>query len=332
MYPSVTTTRVTMIRDYRPGDERAILAAHNAAFGEVNAGLAPRSLALWRWQYLQNPGGARIKLALDDEGRVLAHYAGQSRFVLAGGERLRTSHCADSFIQSRERGLAKAGLFVRTGIEFARDFGGSDADSDRWMWGFPVATAQRIGERSLGYRTLRAQVALQLEGPVEVSDDAQEVQELREVGPEFTAFSEAYAEGLGALGVRDAAYLTWRYCEHPEADYHIFAARDRAGELSGYCVGRRALFEGVESFILCDWLARQEAWTGLMRAARAAARDLPIVLVLAPWCPDFVGLQTLGMRVRPTGLLMVGRSYDSNFEHAFWSRRWYYTLGDSDLV
>jgi hypothetical protein len=56
------------------------------------------------------------------------------------------------------------------------------------------------------------------------------------------------------------------------------------------------------------------------------------LLILPPWCEDFGALQELGMRVRPTRLLLVGRSFDRRLDLGYWARRWYYTLGDTDLV
>ncbi len=327
----------TTIRDYlpgvegRPGDEGAILEAHRRCYGETDPGYEPFSLARWRWQYPGNPAGARIKLALGEQGEVLAQYAGQSRYVQVGDQRLRSSHCADSFVLPERRGLSKLGLFVRTGHDFARDFGGAGEEDDRWMWGFPVASAQRIGERSLGYTTVRAQVALVLEPGcgVHVAAPAQVV---AGIGPEFDTFFAKRAAHHVALGVRDAAYLRWRYTQHPEAEYCLHEARDDDGVLSGYCVGREVLFEGTRVWMICDWLASPCAWAALIAAAVVRAQGLAIVLILPPWCVDFRGLQALGLRVRPTSLLMVGRSYDRRFDHRFWSLNWYYTLGDSDLV
>jgi hypothetical protein len=154
-------------------------------------------------------------------------------------------------------------------------------------------------------------------------------------GPEYDHFFQLQSRAEHALGVRDARYLRWRYLEHPELEFTLHEARDEAGHLEGFSVGRRAVFEGREAWVVCDWLARAAARGPLLRAAVEAARragGLPVVLVLPPWCEDFADLQALGMRVRPTRLVLVGRSFDRALDLSYWAQRWYYTLGDSDLV
>jgi hypothetical protein len=58
-----------VIRPYRPGDEHAILRTFNLVFREVcGPGYVDRTLAQWRWAWLDNPIGHRISLAVADDG------------------------------------------------------------------------------------------------------------------------------------------------------------------------------------------------------------------------------------------------------------------------
>ena len=324
---------MTTIREYQPGDEQAILDAFHEAFGEVDPNLERRSLARWRWQYLANPAGSPVMLAVTDEGAVQAQYAAHAREVTieGGGGRVRVAHCADSFALRRSRSLGDNGLFVQTARAFAEAFGGVGPGQQRFMWGFPVAAAQRIGEHSLGYTTLRTQVMLVLEAG-ERGPSAALASTTAMAGPEYDRFFEEESRSERALGVRDAQYLRWRYLEHPELEFTLHEARDASGALEGFSVGRRARFEGRESWVICDWLARGPARASLLASAVQSAQGLPIVVVLPPWCEDFLALQELGMRVRPTRLVLVGRSFDRSLALSYWSRRWYYTLGDTDLA
>ena len=51
------------------------------------------------------------------------------------------------------------------------------------------------------------------------------------------AWSERFAPGLVGTW-RDAAYLRWRYAEHPRFDYHVSLARADGGEVRGLLVSR----------------------------------------------------------------------------------------------
>ncbi|HKB16502.1 MAG TPA: hypothetical protein VKF62_10565, partial [Planctomycetota bacterium] len=53
---------------------------------EGEPSLRAPSEAVWRWRYRDAPEGACIRLAVDPEGRVLAHVAGVILRVLVGGE------------------------------------------------------------------------------------------------------------------------------------------------------------------------------------------------------------------------------------------------------
>ena len=64
------------IRSYQPGDEDAILESFNRVFGEIcGEGYVDRDLAFWRWEFLDNPMGHRISVAVTGDGVVAAHYA-----------------------------------------------------------------------------------------------------------------------------------------------------------------------------------------------------------------------------------------------------------------
>ena len=45
------------IREYEAGDEVAILDTFNRVFSGIDPNFVPRTLAQWRWCYLDNPSG-----------------------------------------------------------------------------------------------------------------------------------------------------------------------------------------------------------------------------------------------------------------------------------
>jgi GNAT superfamily N-acetyltransferase len=65
------------------------------------------------------------------------------------------------------------------------------------------------------------------------------IEEAARFGPEFDAFWLQVRAGAGAIAVRDASYLTWRFRQCPDLQYRCFVAR-RSGAMAGYSVLRRA--------------------------------------------------------------------------------------------
>lgn len=324
------------IRPYEPGDERAILETFNRVFAEVDPGFVARSSELWRWSTLANPAGLRLRLAVDARGRVLAQYAGRPQRVLLEGAPATITQCVDSMAAPEARALSRSTLFVRTGREFALAHGGPPGHGDPFMWGFPVPAARRIGERFLGYETIRRQTALLLDGDLEpLPPSSLRAEETTTIDRSWSEFSWRVAARYGAIGERTAEVLRWRYLEHPIHCYRLAIARDLSSPtpsaLLGFAVVRRAAFEGRDSLLLCDWLALPDAWAPLLAWARHLAVGRPLLAVLPPWCEEHAAFQDLGFRVRPTRLLLVGRSFDRRRDLRFWARSWYYTLGDSDL-
>ncbi len=331
--PSVT------IRPYAPGDETAILETFNRVYDEADPEFAARPESLWRWRYLANPAGQRIQLAVDAEGQVLAQYAGIPQRARIEGERTTITQGVDSMTTSEARGLSRSTLFVRTGEAFARAHCGPVGEGDPFVWGFPVPAAHRIGERFLDYQTLRSQTALILEpGQARLPSAPLEAEETTTIDRDFTTLFRQSTNRFDVIADRTAEVLQWRYLDHPTHEYRVGTVRDpeapSVAQLKGFAVYRRAPFLGRECGILCDWLALPDAHVPLLSWASSLAADdgdLPLVAILPPWCEEFRAFQDFGFRVRPTPLLLVGRSFDKRRDLRFWTNSWYYTLGDSDL-
>src|SRR5690606_17080289 len=141
---AVTAARYE-IRPYRPGDEDSILAGFNRVFREVcGPGYVDRSMATWRWEFTENPAGNRITVGLH-EGVVAAHYAGVPQRVSTAFGDMTFVHIVDSFVVPEHRaGLRRPGLFVETALpwfELCHEMG------DAVLYGYPVKTAERIGQR-----------------------------------------------------------------------------------------------------------------------------------------------------------------------------------------
>ncbi|MEW6070964.1 MAG: hypothetical protein AB1726_00020 [Planctomycetota bacterium] len=328
-------------RPYAPGDETAILASFNRVFAAVDPNFRPRGLAHWRWQYLENPSGSPIYLALAPGGEVVGHMGGVcQRMATEFGPTLfmqGVDHFSDP---SRLHGLRRGSLLAAVGERQAELVGGDGPDRVALMWGPPVPAAWRVGKSFLSYELIRTQLKLwaapdavraSAAGGVEVSEAASFPDEVAEL------FARAAAPH-GAIAVRDRAQLDWRYRKRPGRRYAIVLAR-RAGRLAGYAVYARAPFDGeAEESLLVDWLVPPEedsaahalrAWLAARAKAEGAER---VVAVFPDTTREWMDFQAAGFRAAPTRHFIIAKIEVKRFRARWLFRRWYYTLGDTDLV
>lgn len=334
----MTSAPAYQVRAYRSGDEPAILEAFNRIFARVDPTFRPRTLEEWRWQYERNPSGCRIYLAVSEDGRVLAQYAGIPQRVLLDGEPSYFSQSVDSMSDPEFRRLAREPLFVQVGRSFDANFGGVGAEKDTLMWGLPVPVAFRIGRKQLKYELVRQQH--KLGAPLARLDpgaSALEAEELRAFPDEMDALSARAARERRGIAVRDRAQMHWRYAENPHHRYR-FAGVRRSGELVGLAVYRKGSFDQVEDGLLVDWLAPPDdesvraallAW--VLAAARAEGCER-LTALFPDTAPEWLAFQRLGLRVLSTRYFLVAWSFSTRHDLPWMRRHWYYTLGDTDLA
>jgi len=326
------------IRAYRSGDEHGILETFNRIFARVDPTFRPRTLAEWRWQYERNPSGRRIFLAVADDGRVLAQYAGIPQRVLLDGEPTFFSQSVDSMADPEFRRLAREPLFVQVGRAFDERFGGVGPEQDTLMWGLPVPAAFRIGKKQLKYELVRQQHKLSAPlARLAPRATPLEAEELRAFPDDTDALSARAAHERRGMAVRDRAQMRWRYEENPHHRYRLAAVR-RAGELVGVAVFRKGSFDLVEDGLLVDWLAPagdEDVCAALFAWVCAAARaeGCERLTALVPdTAREWLAFQRSGFRVLATRYFLVAWSFSARHDLPWMRRHWYYTLGDTDLA
>ncbi len=105
------------IGPYRHGDALEILAVFRRVFG------VDRSLAAWRWAFLENPEGTHIFVARLPSGRIVSQFAGIPRRMKLGGGTACFAEIVDSLTDPEFRqGLKKPGLFASTCNAFVDHF------------------------------------------------------------------------------------------------------------------------------------------------------------------------------------------------------------------
>ncbi|MCI0587094.1 MAG: GNAT family N-acetyltransferase [Planctomycetes bacterium] len=335
------------IREYRPGDEDAILACFNRVFARENPRFVPRTLAHWHWKYRDNPSGNRIFVAVTEEGEVAAHYAALPARAIFRGRPVTFHQGIDSMADPRFRrvGLARGAdgergpsLFAQTGRRMIERWGLSGVD--QFGYGLPIPIAWRVGKDWMGYEVIRTLLLLFAEvGKEDRGGGGRgvEVEEVADVPAEADRLWERAAPEWEAATVRDARYLRWRYVEPPDLRYRIALARGAGGDLRGLAVYRQGEFSDRDQGLLVEWLVprgEEEAARALLSWARACARPdsdrlAAVVPETSPW---FLFFQREGFLVEGTKYILVGRNWVGPEDATWFRKNWYFTLGDFDVA
>ncbi len=147
---------------------------------------------------------------------------------------------------------------------------------------------------------------------------------------------ETLASGYGITRVRDAAYLNWKYADHPFLDYRNLLVL-RNGEPAGFLIWRPAP-EGTEKrAVVADFLVAKGDAASLgplvARAvvdAAAAGMDSLAIITTQPWAVSV--LRSLGFMPRAARNTWVVAGWQNVIPETWLkdTAAWHVCLGDSD--
>jgi hypothetical protein len=328
------------IRKYQPGDEVGILDGFNRVFAIGNPAFRPREMRRWRWEFLENPEGTQIMVAVHEEtGAIAGHFAGLPRKFAGNGREGHVAEAVDSYVDPRFRAaLRRPGLFVVMALTWFREFCGDRGDF--FAYGLPIDSAARIGGAFLDYQVVHQQFSLDraigeprpFGGPASPA-----VSEVAEFDARFDELWHRIAPELGVAAVRERKYLHWRYLAHPDHQYSIGAVGD-ANALRGFVVSRRTWFDDRDAEVIVDFLCPRgdiEAARALLRFVSERGREHGaenLMMVMPTTSPWFLEFQRLGFVVRGTKYDFSVSHNRRPFETHTLRREWWYTLGDTDLA
>lgn len=317
-------------RPYRPGDEVAINGGFNRVFG------LSRSLEEWRWKFAAGPEGRWIMLALDGQGRLLAHYGAVPVRLQVGDLTVRAGEPVDVFsVPEGRRGLAAARTFRLTVEAFFAQFGGPEKLAV--LFGFPGDKHLRLGMATLGYDRMVPQ-------PVTVFRRAPVPHRPRwtghsvRVGVDLDAADRLWARAKRRYRValtRDAAWVGRRFLGRPGVEYlHLVATR--WGEPAALAVVRVA--DTSVHWAELVWDGRSgRALTALDTAVGELARSRGATSI-DMWlggdtaAEDWLAQHGWQRGQDPAGLMMVARSFHPAIDVGGFPGAFYSTMGDADLV
>ncbi len=327
------------VRAYRPGDEQRILDTFNVVFRrECGPGFVDRTLAFWTWQFLGNPEGHRITLAVARDGTVLAQFAGVPMLADTPLGPQRFVHVVDSMAHP---------AFRRGGAPFLRAARGFHAECEARVealcFGYPVQAAQTMGERVLGYESLRS-IDYLVRGdvpPPELPHGCAAVR-VDAIPADVDGLWAAVWSPQTSAVRRDRRYLRWRYDEHPDPGRYerwIVRKGERLAGLAVLALRQELLPSAVA---IAEWLVAddepqvaQALLAKMVRRQRELGRQR-LFTVLAPWSSAFRVLLAHGFARTPSAQ-WLGRELVVHRHLAALTRErlldgFWYTLGDTDLV
>lgn len=255
----------------RVGAERS--DAMRSLFGQVFG--HEMSAAHWQWKY---GDGRACAVGLEQDGQLVAHYGAQRRDLLVFGRPEVACQMCDVMVRAQaNRSLARRGPMHRmtaTILETQLGWG----QRHHYAFGFPSDRHNVLARRLGLYTTVDALVQVSwpaAEAPAPVR------QRTETVAPVDGALSGGHRRAIDrlwrsmaaastdvVLGVRDAAWLQWRYLQSPHAAYTVTLVRSR---WLRHPLGLFVTRERDDALELLDLVAPPARFALLVELARAQA-------------------------------------------------------------
>ena len=212
-----------IIRDPLDHDEEACLELFERVFGE------PPNQSLWRWKY---GDGKSLSLLAESGHRLVAHYGGMSRPILAFGQKTKAVQICDVMVDPKERGILKRhGVFYHLAKAYQESIFGWRQDH-LVGFGFPNTRHMKLGERLGIYVAVDSMLEYRWHPETSIASlffTAHHVTQIDGFRNQVNGLWRLMAKDLTEhlVGLRDADYLIDRYGLHPTKNYLIFGIRSR---------------------------------------------------------------------------------------------------------
>lgn len=311
-------------------DCAAVLALFERVFGH-------RGTAQWHtWKYIQ--GDARAVGLWSEDGQLLAHYGGVPRVLQAATGVLHAVQIGDVMVAPEVRGLlTRRGPFFQVCSRFFGDWVGTGRDF-ALAFGFPNARHMKLGRVMDLYHDVLPVMGVHWPSgspPLPFGWRCEKVD-----GDAACALADRLWPAMRAgqagltLGVRDGAYLRWRFVQRPDMEYAFLALRrwpwQAAHAARALAVVR--IDEAAGSLQVLDVIGGAAAMPAMLRAVRqeAARRGLQA----QAWaCGQSLQWMCAHGAVQdgPVASLAVARA--SALDAAMLAdMRWWWTGGDTDFL
>ncbi|MBI5591129.1 MAG: GNAT family N-acetyltransferase [Deltaproteobacteria bacterium] len=318
-----------VIRPYQPEDEGRVLSLWKTAFQKE----MPEPL--WRWKYSENPFGYRILLCVNEAGDPVVMYGGIPYQANWKGQHVEITNLMDIMSHPDYR---KTGLFIQTGNAFFDTFCGPDKSV--LLYGFPGKYHFEIGQKYMAYLKLKTDVVYLRAETAHLAPSITQspgyLELVRDIDESFDRLWEICKGSYPLAIIRNAAFIRWRYGNHPLKRYEIWRYQaGQQGAMDAYVV--LSIADGKA--VLSDILAPPSGFNlsnvfGLL-GKMLSDRDIS---TLETWLPGghvmMHAALSSGFNVypEPTGIIPTIRIFDPSLAFEWACDHLYYSMADGDLV
>jgi len=291
------------------------------------------SSSLWHWKYADGRG---FGVAAWRHHRMVAHYGGTLRSVMAFGQRISAVQVCDAMVEPGERAvMTKTGVMYQVTAAFLELFQGLGGVP--LAFGFPNRRAMRLGERlghyaevgelrELRWTTLgkrpRLSSRIKMLDP-EALRDQQVIDRL------WGNMASDLAHRV--VGIRDWGWIKHRFLNHPERRYKLVLVNSR---WTGTPLGLLVVHQEENRLALTDLIAPLKAIPALVLQARRLAHIWGCTSLYC-WISrqNVEYFLTKDMEVLDIGVSIPTNSWvPQPYTPAQLRDRWWLTLGDTDFL
>lgn len=218
------------IREYRPGDEQQILEMDWLLFPDP---WNKRNLENWYWKYAgNNPAGKSIIYVMENEGKIIVHFAIVPYRLRVFGKDTFGSHSIGSMVLPEWQGK---GL-----IKFVADKLFAEAEKRKilFSYGFPNDLAYELHKKMFAYDDVVQVYTMEKKTDANIpgeSSDKFSFLPIDKFDQSVDMLWQLSKDTYKISVVRDAAFLNWRYLERPDQKYYAFGAYEDK-KLVGYVI------------------------------------------------------------------------------------------------
>lgn len=351
----------SLIRSYRYGDEKKMDDLFNVVFKKE------RDLKTWTWKFSDNPNHAEHVIAVAESGgEIIGMYPSWGRYYKFGNDLILTLQPIENCVHPDFRGGGR--VFIRLYHEWRKRAVNLGA---KFAFGFPTDDHFKIGRRLLGYRVLfsvpvlykRLNLRLAFRNRFHniflerlvylisnrlyrmlysisgmMSQKRFEIERVYSFDKGYDRFWSKVSQRYGIIGIRDSAYLNWRYVQHSKKGYAIFRSI-RDGEVQGYIILKVLDIDpGERVGFIVDLLAidNEDLIGGLLTAGITylLSEEVDCVKILIENNLIYNYMIKNGFKKRDEPLPVAYELYDKNIDEAFLRNRdnWFLSYSDTDLI
>jgi len=356
---SLADVRSWKVRDGNPSDMEGILSLRGIVFGEEERDkLDPR---FWRWEFIEGPDGKAFLYIVEDQNRIIGHFADIPRRFSVQGEAVLGTLSLDLMVHPD---YWRKGIFAAMGRYGAEKV---KKENGRLLTAFPIRLETILGLRKIGWKEVAKlpvlvypirfkgilnryvhfpPLGLLIGGiarffyfllyGLKMRKEMGEI-EIERVGSLDERFDDFWRKAsvlYPLMGIRNRDYLNWRYLQHPTRTYVIYRAK-KSGEMRGYIVLRKVDLLKFNSAVIVDLLALDEetlfalVGKGIQHSQRERADLLGFMV------PQdhlyYKLLRRKGFLPSPkTFLFMIYSHHDKGI--FLIPEKWYVNWGDTDVI